>query len=133
VLILLSRAVGTLFSLQYNIEQELLRADLVIGCALIPGAKTPHLIPREMLKLIRPGTVLVDAAIDQGGCFETSHSTTHTNPVLFVDGILHDCVANNTYTSLCSSEYFNSGIGKCNTALFPQTRRFGLGRGVHNR
>jgi len=66
----------------------------VIGAVLIPGAKAPHLITREMLKLMQPGSVLVDVAIDQGGCFETSHPTTHADPVYTVDGILHYCVAN---------------------------------------
>ena len=68
--------------------------DLVIGAVLIPGAKAPHLITREMLKLMKPGTVMVDVAIDQGGCFETSHPTTHANPIYEVDGIVHYCVAN---------------------------------------
>ena len=68
--------------------------DLVIGAILIPGAKAPHLITREMLKLMQPGSVLVDVAIDQGGCFETSYPTTHADPVYEVDGILHYCVAN---------------------------------------
>ena len=61
---------------------------------LIPGAKTPHLITRDMLKLMEPGSVLADVAIDQGGCFETSHPTTHTDPVYVVDGIVHYAVAN---------------------------------------
>jgi alanine dehydrogenase len=86
--------VNTLYSTRYNIEQELPQADLIVGCALIPGAKTPHLITSDMLKLMAPGTVLVDVAIDQGGCFETSHPTTHTDPTFLVDGILHYCVAN---------------------------------------
>ena len=86
--------VNTLFSTRYNIEQELPTCDLVIGCALIPGAKTPHLITRDMLKLMRPGTVLVDVAIDQGGCFESSHVTTHSEPTFVIDGIVHYCVAN---------------------------------------
>jgi alanine dehydrogenase len=68
--------------------------DLVIGAVLIPGAKAPHLLTRDMLKLIPKSSVLVDVAIDQGGCFETSHPTTHTDPVYEVDGILHYCVAN---------------------------------------
>ena len=68
--------------------------DLVIGAVLIPGAKAPHLITRDMLKLLKPGSVLVDVAIDQGGCFETSHPTTHANPVYEIDDILHYCVAN---------------------------------------
>jgi len=86
--------VNTLYSSPYNIEQELPTTDLVIGAALIPGAKTPHLLTREMLKFLKPGSVLVDVAIDQGGCFETSHPTTHTDPVYEIDGIVHYCVAN---------------------------------------
>ena len=68
--------------------------DIVIGSVLVPGDKTPHLITRQMLKLMEPGTVLVDVAIDQGGCFETSHPTTHSDPVYTEEGILHYCVAN---------------------------------------
>lgn len=86
--------VDTLMSSQYNIEQLLPHTDLVIGAVLIPGAKAPHLITREMLSLMQPGSVLIDVAIDQGGCFETSHPTTHAEPVYEVDGILHYCVAN---------------------------------------
>ena len=81
-------------SSEYNIRQELKRADLVIGSVLIPGAKAPKLVTRDMLKDMEPGTVMVDVAIDQGGCFETSHPTTHEDPVYYVDGILHYCVAN---------------------------------------
>ena len=86
--------VDTLMSTAYNIEQMLPLTDLVIGAVLIPGAKAPHLITRDMLKLMEPGSVLVDVAIDQGGCFETSVPTTHAQPVYTVDGILHYCVAN---------------------------------------
>lgn len=86
--------VKTLFSSTHNIEQELPATDLVIGAVLIPGAKAPHLITRPMLKLMKKGTVLVDVAIDQGGCFETSHPTTHAEPTYEVDGIVHYCVAN---------------------------------------
>ncbi|MBE6314593.1 MAG: alanine dehydrogenase [Bacteroidales bacterium] len=86
--------VKTLYSSSYNIEQELPTVDLVIGSVLIPGAKAPHLITRDMLSLMRPGTVLVDVAIDQGGCFETSHPTTHSEPTYEIDGIVHYCVAN---------------------------------------
>lgn len=86
--------VKTLYSSKYNIEQELPHTDLVIGSVLIPGAKTPHLITRDMLKLLKKGSVLVDVAIDQGGCFETAHPTTHSEPVYEVDGIVHYCVAN---------------------------------------
>ena len=86
--------VKTLFSSAHNIEQELATTDLVIGAVLIPGAKAPHLITRPMLKLMKKGSVLVDVAIDQGGCFETSHPTTHAEPTYEVDGIIHYCVAN---------------------------------------
>lgn len=86
--------VDTMMSTTYNIEEMLPLTDLVIGAVLIPGAKAPHLITRDMLKLMQPGSVLVDVAIDQGGCFETSHPTTHAEPVYKVDGILHYCVAN---------------------------------------
>ena len=86
--------IKTLMSSEYNIREELRHADLVIGSVLIPGAKAPKLVTRDMLKLMEPGTVMVDVAIDQGGCFETSHPTTHEDPVYYVDGILHYCVAN---------------------------------------
>jgi alanine dehydrogenase len=77
-----------------NIKNALAGADVVIGCVLIPGAKSPKVITRKMLALMEPGTVLVDIAIDQGGCFETSRPTTHASPTFVVDGILHYCVAN---------------------------------------
>lgn len=95
--------VKTLYSSRYNIEQELPTTDLVIGAVLIPGAKAPHLITRDMLKLMRPGTVLVDVAIDQGGCFETSHPTTHAEPIFEVDGVVHYCVANIPGAVPCTS------------------------------
>ena len=95
--------VKTLYSSRYNIEQELPTTDLVIGAVLIPGAKAPHLVTRDMLKLMRPGTVLVDVAIDQGGCFETSHPTTHAEPIFEVDGIVHYCVANIPGAVPCTS------------------------------
>lgn len=88
------RNVNTLYSSMHNIEQELPATDLVIGAVLITGAKAPHLITRDMLKLLKKGSVLVDVAIDQGGCFETSHPTTHADPIYEVDGIIHYCVAN---------------------------------------
>ena len=77
-----------------QIEEVLADADMVIGAVLVPGAVAPKLVTREMLALMRPGAVLVDVAIDQGGCFETSHATTHDDPVFEVDGIVHYCVAN---------------------------------------
>ena len=86
--------VKTLFSSRHNIEQELPSTDLVIGSVLIPGAKAPKLITADMLPMMRKGSVIVDVAIDQGGCFETSHATTHSAPVYEVDGIIHYAVAN---------------------------------------
>ena len=83
-----------LYSNKHNIKRELADADIVVGAVLIPGDKAPRLITREMLSLMQPGTVLVDVAIDQGGCFETSHPTTHSEPVYTVDGIVHYAVAN---------------------------------------
>ena len=84
----------TLFSTTDALEKSLADADLVVGAVLIPGAAAPKLVSREMLKLMKPGAVLVDVAIDQGGCFETSHATTHQEPTYQVDGIVHYCVAN---------------------------------------
>lgn len=86
--------VHTLYSSEHNIRQQLPTVDIVIGSVLVPGDKTPHLITRDMLKLMEPGTVLVDVAIDQGGCFETSRPTTHSEPVYMEEGIVHYCVAN---------------------------------------
>lgn len=86
--------VKTMYSNAHNIEAELPTTDLVIGSVLIPGSKAPRLITRDMLKLMKPGTVMVDVAIDQGGSFETSHPTTHTDPVYTVDGVVHYAVAN---------------------------------------
>jgi alanine dehydrogenase len=83
-----------LMSGQVAIESELERSDVVIGAVLIPGAAAPKLVTREMLRLLPPRAVLVDVAIDQGGCFETSRPTTHAEPTYVVDGILHYCVAN---------------------------------------
>lgn len=91
---ILPKNIKTIFASQYNIEKELPVCDLVIGAVLIPGAKAPYLITKDMLKLMTRGSVLVDVAIDQGGCFETSKVTTHSNPVYEVDGIVHYCVAN---------------------------------------
>ncbi len=86
--------VKTLYSSRHNIESQLPDVDLVIGSVLIPGAKAPKLVTRDMLKLMRPGTVMVDVAIDQGGCFETSHPTTHTEPIYTLEGVVHYAVAN---------------------------------------
>jgi len=84
----------TLASTRENIERELQEADAVIGAALVPGALAPKLVTRAMLSAMKPGAVLVDVSIDQGGCFETSRPTTHSDPVYAVDGIIHYCVAN---------------------------------------
>ncbi len=86
--------VHTLYSSKHNICQELPTTDVVIGSVLIPGDAAPKLITRDMLKLMEKGSVLVDVAIDQGGCFETSHPTTHSDPIYEVDGIVHYAVAN---------------------------------------
>lgn len=86
--------VKTLYSSAHNIEKELPTTDLVVGAVLIPGAKAPHVVTRDMLKLMTKGSVLADVAIDQGGCFETSHPTTHAEPVYEVDDVVHYCVAN---------------------------------------
>lgn len=86
--------VHTLFSSDHNIRKELSDVDIIIGSVLIPGDAAPKLITRDMLPLMEKGTVLVDVAIDQGGCFETSHPTTHSDPVYLVDGIVHYAVAN---------------------------------------
>ncbi len=87
-------SVTTLYSTDTNIKKELATADLVIGSVLIPGGKTPHLIKKEYLKLMKKGAVIVDIAIDQGGCAESSHVTTHDNPIFIEQGIVHYCVGN---------------------------------------
>jgi len=83
-----------LFSSPANIRDLITRADVVVGAVLIPGAKAPRLITRDMLKTMKKGSVLVDVSIDQGGCFETSRPTTHSDPIYTVDGVVHYCVAN---------------------------------------
>jgi len=86
--------VTTLFSNRHNILDAIRAADLVVGAVLLPGAKAPHLVKREDLKTMKPGSVIVDVAVDQGGCVETIKPTTHENPTYFVEGILHYAVAN---------------------------------------
>jgi alanine dehydrogenase len=86
--------VGLLMSSSLQVDESIEEADVVIGAVLIPGARAPKLITRDMLSRMRPGAVLVDVAIDQGGCIETAHPTTHSDPVYRVDGIIHYCVAN---------------------------------------
>jgi alanine dehydrogenase len=84
----------TLYSSEASLTELLPTTDLLIGAVLVPGAKAPKLISRDMLKLMRPGSVLVDIAIDQGGCAETSRPTTHDEPVYIEEGVTHYCVAN---------------------------------------
>jgi alanine dehydrogenase len=86
--------VDTVMSNEYNIREAIKLSDLIVGAVLIPGAKAPHLITRGMLKEMRPGTVVVDVAVDQGGCIETCSPTTHENPTFVIDGVVHYCVAN---------------------------------------
>lgn len=86
--------IRTAFSSNTAIAEAVAGADLVIGAVLVPGAAAPKLVTREMIASMRPGAVVVDIAIDQGGCFETSHATTHEDPVFVVDGVIHYCVAN---------------------------------------
>ena len=86
--------VRTRFSTLDAIEEEVFAADVVIGAVLVPGASAPKLVTRDMLKSMKRGSVLVDVAIDQGGCFETSHATTHDEPTYLFDGVVHYCVAN---------------------------------------
>jgi len=88
------RQITTLYSTRENIRNCLKTADLVIGAVLLPGRAAPKLVRREDLSLMKPGAVLVDVAVDQGGCIETTHATTHADPVFMVDGIVHYCVAN---------------------------------------
>ncbi len=84
----------TMYSNEVNIRELIKNHDLIIGAVLIPGAKAPMLITRDMLKIMRPGTVLVDVAVDQGGCIETCRPTTHEDPIFVIDGVVHYCVAN---------------------------------------
>jgi alanine dehydrogenase len=87
-------SISTVFSTRSAIEELVRRADLLIGTVLVPGAAAPKLVTRDMLKTMKPGSVIVDVAIDQGGCVETSHATTHADPTYVVDGVVHYCVAN---------------------------------------
>ena len=88
------RPLNTVFSTRDAIERHVATADLVIGGVLIPGAAAPKLVTRAMIASMKQGSVVVDVAIDQGGCFETSHATTHADPTYVVDGVVHYCVAN---------------------------------------
>lgn len=88
------RRINTIYANIDTIEQAVLDADLVVGAVLVPGANAPKLVSKELVSRMRPGSVLVDVAIDQGGCFETSHATTHDDPTYVVDGVIHYAVAN---------------------------------------
>lgn len=104
--------ITTMFSSEAHIRNMLPHVDLIIGAVLKPGAKAPHLITRDMLKEMRPGTVLVDVAIDQGGCFETAKPTTHDDPIYIIDDIVHYCVAN-----MPGAVPFTSTLGLTNVTL----------------
>jgi alanine dehydrogenase len=88
------RNVTTLYSDRHAIREQLGRADLVIGAVLVPGARAPRLVEREDLRLMKPGSVIIDVAIDQGGCVATSRPTTHSDPTFIVDDVVHYCVTN---------------------------------------
>ncbi|MDL2307372.1 alanine dehydrogenase [Desulfovibrio sp. OttesenSCG-928-C06] len=105
--------VTPLYSDPVNLENSLKTADVVVGAVLIPGALAPKLVRKHHLKLMKPGAVMVDVAIDQGGCFETSHATTHTDPVYEVDGVMHYCVANmpGAYARTATYALNNATIG----------------------
>ncbi|RLD21162.1 MAG: alanine dehydrogenase [Bacteroidetes bacterium] len=102
----------TMFSNEYNIRDLIQSSDLIVGAVLIPGAKAPNLITRDMLSTMRPGTVLVDVAVDQGGCFETTHPTTHADPVYIIDDVVHYSVAN-----MPGAVPYTSTIGLTNATL----------------
>jgi alanine dehydrogenase len=104
--------VTTIMSNKYNIEQAIKESDLIIGAVLIPGTKAPRLITRDMLKMMRPGTVLVDVAVDQGGCFETTRATTHRDPTYIIDDVVHYCVAN-----MPGAVPYTSTVGLTNATL----------------
>ncbi len=86
--------IKTLMSNDYNVQESIANADLVIGAVLIPGASAPHLVKKDMLKTMHKGAVIVDVAVDQGGCIETTYPTTHSDPTYYVEDVLHYCVAN---------------------------------------
>ena len=145
----------TRFSNKANLAECVAEADLVVGAVLIPGAAAPKLVTREMLGTMRPGAVLADVAIDQGGCFETSEPTNHDDPTYVVDGIVHYCVANmpgavartSTYAlnnvtlphamriadlgwrdALANDRHLRDGLNTCNGALTcePVAKEFGI-------
>lgn len=128
----------TCYASTLDIEQRLPYADLVIGAVLVHGAKAPYVISRDQLKLMKPGAVLVDVSIDQGGCFETSHPTTHSDPTFEVDGIVHYCVANmpgavpitSTYALTNATLPYVIDLANLGVAQAAESNP-GLGRGVN--
>jgi alanine dehydrogenase len=117
----LEKNVVTMYSNAYNIREEIREADLVVGAVLIPGAKAPSLIRREDLAHMKQGAVIVDVAVDQGGCVETTKATTHSNPTYIVDGVVHYCVAN-----------MPGAVGRTSTfALTNATGRFAVAIAKH--
>jgi alanine dehydrogenase len=124
--------VVTVYSNRENVEKQVLSADLVIGAVLVAGAAAPKLVSRDMVKRMKPGSVLVDVAIDQGGCFETSRATTHTNPTYIVDGVVHYCVANMPGGVPRTSTYaLNNATLPYVLALAGQGFREAMGRDPH--
>ena len=131
-------SVTTLYSTEANIRKCLAEADLVIGSVLIPGGSTPKLVRREHLKLMKKGAVIVDIAIDQGGCCESSHTTTHDNPVFIEEGVVHYCVGNMpgavpyTSTVALSNATFRYAMQMADLGLEEAVRRDpGLANGVN--
>ncbi|WEK47890.1 MAG: alanine dehydrogenase [Candidatus Andeanibacterium colombiense] len=120
-------AVRTVFSTPDAVLQAVIEADLVIGAVLIPGAKAPWLVRREHLALMKPGAVLVDVAIDQGGCFETSRPTTHDNPAYAADGVIHYCVANMPGAAPLTSTY---ALGAATAPYVMKLARLGAERAM---
>lgn len=110
---IMPKNVRTIYSNQYNIQELLPRTDLLIGAVLIPGSKAPKLVSREMLGKMQEGSVVVDVAVDQGGCIETCKPTTHENPIYQVDGIIHYCGKHARGRSI----YINYGINQCNKSI----------------
>ena len=108
----MAKNVDTMFSSEANIRNMLPNVDMVIGAVLLPGAKAPHLITKDMLSSMQKGSVMVDVAIDQGGCFETSKPTTHDDPIYEVDGVVHYCV-----TNMPGAVPYTSTLGLTNVTL----------------
>ena len=124
----------TLFSTVETIEREVAAADLVIGAVLVPGAAAPKLVTREMVRKMKPGSVLVDISIDQGGCFETSRPTTHADPTYVVDGVIHYCVTNMPGAVARTSTFaLNNMTLPFAIALADKGYRVALGRDAHLR